>query len=122
MGENRIGMSEPVSAIDGARLIAEVRRGDEEALRRAYQVTFGHDLGRLVLAHHLQECGVGNALGTDDLKYRAGKHDGALQLALKAGFDQAAVAVAVLTDELEERADEGSSVYYDAALDDDLDG
>lgn len=101
-------MSEEPSAIDGQRLIFEVRRGDPDAIERAYKITFGHDLGRLVLAHHLAECGVGNPLGPDNLKYAAGRHDGALALALKAGFDQAAVAVAVLTDNLEERTDESS--------------
>jgi hypothetical protein len=64
-----------------------------------------------VLAHHLAECGVGNPLGVDNLKYAAGMHDGALQLAAKARFDQAALAVAVLTDQLEERTDEPSSSF-----------
>lgn len=116
-------MSEPPSAIDAARLIAEVRRNDSDAIERAYRFVFGNDLGRLVLAHHMADCGVGNTLGETNLKYRAGMHDGALQLALKAGFDQAAVAVAVLNDDLEERAtDERSSTFDYAALDDGVDG
>lgn len=115
-------MSEPISAIDGPALIAAIRLGDDEALARAYRAVFANDLGRLVLAHHLAECGVGNALGTDNLKYAAGKHDGALLLALKAGFDQAAVAVGVLTDNLEERSDARSSGFDYAPLDDELDG
>lgn len=112
-------MREDPSAFDAARLIADVRRGDETALAQAYKHTFGNALGRLVLAHHLVECGVGNALGAEGLKYAAGKHDGALQLASRAGFDQAAVAVAVLTDELEERSDDETSRY--PAADDMLD-
>jgi hypothetical protein len=106
-------MSEPApSAIDAVRLIDLVRRGDQVAIGQAYQLTFGNDLGRLVLAHHLAECGVGNPLGTENLKYAAGKHDGALLLALKAGFDQASVAVAVLTDNLEERANHETADYF----------
>lgn len=109
-------MSESPSAIDGARLIAEVRRGDPDALDRAYKMTFGHDLGRLVLAHHLHECGVGQPLGKKGLKYAAGKHDAAIDLAAKAGFDEAALAVAVLTDELEERTNDPSSNFNDAYI------
>lgn len=99
---------------DAARLIAEVRRGEPGAIEQAYKVTFGNDLGRLVLAHHLAECGVGNALGAEALKYKAGVHDAAISLASKAGFDQAAIAVGVLTDNLEERSDEQSSRFADA--------
>lgn len=115
-------MSGPLSAVDGRALAALIRQGDDDALKRAYKVTFGNDLGRLVLAHHLQECGVGNALGPSKLKYAAGKHDGALSLASKAGFDQAAIAVGVLTDELEETGHEGSEAFDYAALEPDLDG
>lgn len=108
-------MSDPadeyVPKFDAARLIAEIRRGDGRALEQAYAYTFGNELGRLVLAHHLAECGVGNALGAENLKYAAGKHDGALSLASKAGFDQASLAVAVLSDELEERATDETSQF-----------
>lgn len=87
---------------DPRALIAAVRKGDEGALRQAYETTFGNELGRLVLAHHLSESGVGGPLGRgEDLQYRAGMHDGALALAMKAGFDQATIATAVLTDNLE---------------------
>lgn len=116
-------MSETVSAIDGRALAALIRQGDGDALDRAYKVTFGNELGRLVLAHHLSECGVGNALGPDNLKYAAGMHDGALSLASKAGFDQAAIAVGVLTDELEERDHaEPESLNYVQLDEDDLRG
>ena len=107
--------TEAPQALDGARLIAEVRRGDPSAIDRAYVATFGHELGRLVLAHHMADCGVGNTLGAaeENLAYRAGMHDGALMLASRAGFDQAAIAVAVLTDQLEERSDDPSSSFGD---------
>lgn len=108
-------MSETHPAFDAARLIAEVRRGDGEAIDRAYKATFDNALGRLVLAHHLAECGVGNRLGAENLKYAAGMHDAALSLALKAGFDQASIAVAVLTDNLEERSTDETSRYEPAA-------
>ncbi len=105
---------------DAARLIADVRRGDPEAISEAYRRTFGHEMGRLVLAHHLADCGVGSALGHKQLKYAAGKHDAAILLASLAGFDQAALAVAVLTDNLEERSDDQSSNFADpVTLDDD---
>jgi hypothetical protein len=93
---------------DAVKLIADIRAGDGEAMAQAYRATFGGDLGRLVLAHHLQECGVGNALGDENLKYRAGRHDGALLLASKAGFDAVSIAVAVMTDQLEGNTDERS--------------
>lgn len=102
-------MSEATPAFDAVKLIADIRAGDPRALDGAYRVTFGTELGRLVLAHHLQDCGVGNALGGQDLAYRAGRHDGALALAAKAGFDAASIAVAVLTDQLQEPDNDGSS-------------
>ncbi|MGH6955296.1 MAG: hypothetical protein ACREEW_01370 [Caulobacteraceae bacterium] len=95
---------------DAARLIADVRKGDPAALAQAYKITFGHDLGRLVLAHHMAECGVGNALGgaqsAGALRYQAGRHDAALALASAAGFDQASIAVAVLSDTLQGTQDD----------------
>lgn len=109
-------MSEPISAIDGPALIAAVRAGNSEALERAYRMTFGHDMGRLVLAHHLWSCGVGQPLGTNNLKFAAGKIDAALELAAMAGFDASAVAVAVLTDDLEETGHEGSASFDYASL------
>lgn len=93
-------------AFDAARLIADLRAGDEAAVRRAYLATFGTDLGRLVLTHHMAECGVGNPLGPKKLKYAAGMHDGALKLAAMAGFDQSAINVAVISDNLEGRTDD----------------
>ena len=53
----------------------------------------------------MANCGVGNMLGQADsagqLRYQAGRHDAALELAAAAGFDQASIAVAILTDQLE---------------------
>lgn len=107
---------------DSARLIADVRKGDPQALADAYRHTFGHELGRLVLAHHLADCGVGSALGREDLEYAAGRHDAAIALASKAGFDQASLAVAVLTDTLEGATHDGPSYAYADTDPDALDG
>lgn len=100
---------------DAARLIADVRKGDPVALKQAYAVTFGNDLGRLVLAHHLAECGVGNALGvggsTREMAYQAGRHDAALQLVTAAALDQASLVVAILTDNLEGTTDDDAFNY-----------
>jgi hypothetical protein len=104
-------MSEPVINFDAAKLMADLRRGDAVAIEQAYRVTFGSDLGRLVLTHHLVECGFGEPLGDSGLKYKAGKIDGALMLAAMARIDPAALAVAQLTDTLEERHDHESSRY-----------
>jgi len=100
-------------AFDAARLIADLRRGDPGAIAQAYRITFAAELGRLVLAHHLAECGVGNALAPSatsgqTLFYAAGRHDGALLLATAAGYDQASLAVAVLTDQLEGTSDDAA--------------
>jgi hypothetical protein len=114
-------MSEPSSALDARALIAAVRQGDETALDRAYRLTFGHEMGRLVLAHHLAQCGVGDQLGAANLKYAAGKHDGALQLAAMAGFDPAAIAVGVLTGDLEESGHEEPERFaFDALADEEF--
>lgn len=91
---------------DVRKLIALVRQGDPAAVRQAYAVTFGSELGRFVLLHHLAECGVAQTQGrgttASDRDYAAGMHDAALQLAALAGFDQTAAAAVVLTDELTE--------------------
>lgn len=91
---------------DAARLIAGIRRQEPEALRQAYALTFNTEVGRIVLAHFLAECGVGQRQGTgattEDRHYAAGRHDAAIDLAAQAGFDGAALAVAVLTDGLTE--------------------
>lgn len=109
---------------DAARLIAEMRRGDPAAIEQAYRFTFGNDLGRLVLMHHLSQAGVGSVigphLGDGELRYAVGRHDAAIMLANAAGYDQAAIAAAVITDTLEGNDDERSAYTYAAApLDDD---
>lgn len=95
-------MSEEAPAFDAVKLLADLRAGDGARIAEAYKRTFGNDLGRFVLTHHLQECGVGNPLGPDVSGYQAGRHDAALALASIAGFDQSSIAVAVLSDSLEE--------------------
>lgn len=102
---------EALPALDARALIAKLR-GSTDAVRmaalldEAYRRTFAGELGRFVLAHHLMQCGVGRQFGRDatdqDLRYLAGMHDSAIDLAAQAGYDQAALATAVLTDTLEE--------------------
>jgi hypothetical protein len=101
--------------IDEVALAADVRRGDEVALGRAYRAVFGGPLGRLVLADFARACGVGARRGpgvtTEDRHYQAGMHDAALVIAAAAGVDQAALAVLAVTGKLEgsEDHDDGSS-------------
>lgn len=114
-------MPAEIIPFDAEKLVADIRKGDGTALQQAYRVTFGTEMGRIVLAHHLQECGVGNALGEKKLKYSAGRHDAALLLASKAGFDQASLAVAVLTDDLRGGNDNGDqSSRTEPRFDDDI--
>lgn len=103
-------------AFDAARLIADVRKGDPGALEQAYKVTFGNDLGRLALANFLASCGVGGRFGAGlsdaDLRYAAGRHDAAIELASLAQFDQAAIIAALATDILEGNSDEEPAFNY----------
>jgi hypothetical protein len=103
-----------VPAWDSVRLIEEMRKGNPEAVARAYRVTFGSELGRLVLADHAAEMSVGSVLGPNAGDYLVGKHDAAVELMHKAGFDQFSIAVAVLTDKLEGQTDDGSYRPTDA--------
>ena len=111
-------------AFDAARLIADVRKGEPEAIAQAYQRVFGNDMGRLVLAHHLATCGVGGRFGPDltdqQLRYAAGRHDAAIELATSALFDQAAIVVATLTDNLEGNSHEEPAFNYTPPSDDDF--
>ena len=106
---------------DHARLIADMRRGDPEAMAEAYRMTFGSDFGRLVLLDHLQKCGVGRQLGDESLKYKAGMIDGAISLCVAAGYDQVSLAATVLTDQLEENPDGAAFFHPETPDDDDLD-
>jgi hypothetical protein len=118
-------MTEDMPGFDAAALIAELRRGDEDAMARAYRYTFGGELGRRVLAHFLHQCGVGRVMKLGESArhdaYAAGQHDAGLALAQMAGFDQASIAVAVLSDNLEGNTDDrqfnfaaDGSQYFDA--------
>lgn len=103
-----------VQAWDSARLIALIRRGDDQAATEAYRRTFGTDLGRLVLVHFLAECGVGRFQGpasNEDRQYEAGRMDAAVKLMNAAGYDQASAAVMVLTDDLEGSGHERSGNF-----------
>lgn len=104
----------PAPKFDAKKLAAQIRgatEGDANALiNEAYARVFAGDLGRLVLAHHLMECGVGSIFGPEasdqQLRYQAGRHDSAIMLANTAGYDAAAISTAVLSDTLEEPEDE----------------
>jgi hypothetical protein len=96
---------------DHAALIAELRAGRADRLDHAYRLVFASELGRLVLADHLASCGFGDPLGADNLAYKAGMIDGALNLANKARFDRASLTVAIITDQLEGNQDEPAFNY-----------
>lgn len=100
----------PVQIVDTHALMARLRAQDPAAIAQAYRMTFGSDLGRLVLAHHLAASGVGQIFGPDmdpvESRYRQGRHDGALDLFSRAGFDLASAALMVMTGQLEGRDDE----------------
>lgn len=90
---------------DAARLMADLRGGDPEAVALAFNTVFDTGLGRLVLGLHLMDCGVGNIIGKpgmthDELAYAVGRHDAAVALASRV-FDPAALVVATFTGELE---------------------
>jgi hypothetical protein len=94
---------------DAARLMAELRENNPEAVAQAYSHVFDTGLGRLVLGLHLMDCGVGNRIGkpgmTDaELYYAVGRHDAAIELASKI-YDPASMAVSVITGKLEGKDD-----------------
>ena len=90
---------------DSKRLIAQVRGGDEGAIREAYRLTFGTELGRVVLLHMLAtigEIGQPRAGETpEQANHTNGRGFAVLQIAGLAGFDPVAVAAAGLTQTLE---------------------
>lgn len=106
-------------------LIAQLREGEKgnTAVNQAYRMVFGSELGRFVLLHHLMSCGVGRRMGVEatdvQLRYSAGMMDSAIMLANHAGYDEAAMAASVLTEEL---ADERypSDDQFGTILGDDL--
>lgn len=104
-------MAEAAPAFDVGKLIADVRKGGEP-VERAYRLLFDTELGRLVLAHHLAECGVGRRYGSEataaQLRYSTGMQDAALELARMAGFDHVDHAVAVMTDHSEGTTDDAA--------------
>lgn len=107
-------MSEPPK-FDVVALRAALRDADETVVLQAYQRVFAGEAGRLVLAHHLMSCGVGNPIiaSTDaELREAVGRHNAAIDLASKASFDQAAIAAAVLTGSLEETEHEDPALAH----------
>lgn len=90
---------------DSKRLIAHVRCGDEGAIREAYRLTFGTELGRVVLLHMLAtigEIGQPRAGETpEQANHTNGRGFAVLQIAGLAGFDPVAIAAAGLTQTLE---------------------
>ena len=99
------GELEPARGFDSARLIAEVRRGDDAAIREAYRVTFGTALGRVVLLHSLTTIGlVGQARTAEtpaESNHTNGRGYAVLTQAGLAGFDPVAIGAAGLTQTLE---------------------
>jgi hypothetical protein len=110
----------PKPKFDAARLIAAIREGAPnrgELLAQAHSVVFGSEMGRLVLLNFLAENGVGGIFGHEisdaQLRYQAGRHDAALELALAAGFDAVNVAAAVLTETLTQEPPYGAPFGHD---------
>lgn len=101
---------------DSHALIARVRAGDSEALAEAYRITFGHELGRLVLADVAQQAGIGGKyMGAPDpysIGHHQGGHDLAVDLLNSAGFDQASAIAMTMTGQLEGRDDEQSALPF----------
>lgn len=101
---------------DSHALIARVRGQDEEALKEAYRIVFGNELGRLVLADMAAMAGVGMKYGGAPDLYSVGFHQGGHDLALdvigRAGFDQASAISMVMTGQLEGRDDEQSAGVF----------
>lgn len=94
---------------DALALLAKLRSGGDERqayVDEAYRRVFAGDLGRFVLLHHLQSCGVGrrsgHAASIGELRYSSGMQDAAIQLANDAGYDEAALAAVLLTNDLPE--------------------
>jgi hypothetical protein len=110
--------------IEAARLISDLRAGHEEALAQAYKMTFGHLLGRLVLADFMRACGVGDTLGPHvdgpARHYQAGRHDAAIVLLRSAGYDQPSTVVAAFGGDLEERENEDPVAAYRPLDDEDF--
>jgi hypothetical protein len=96
---------EPAVGFDSARLIADVRKGDVNAIREACRIKFGDSLGRLILLHALSDIGgVGMPRGPEPpelANHNNGRAAAMLKLAELAGFDPTAIAAAGLTQVLE---------------------
>lgn len=88
-------MSEAIHPSEPEDLAARLRAGDDEALTQAYGICFGGQVGRIVLAHILRTAGLGKSrnheIGLEGRAYEDGRLDNALEIARRAGFDQAAV-------------------------------
>ncbi len=101
---------------DRERVLAVLREGgeDREAMMgMAYAMTFGTELGRVVLMDVLERAGVGALVPvhvTDaQLRYQVGRMNAAIELAGNAGLDQAAIAAAIIEGQLEESRHDRSS-------------
>lgn len=109
---------EPARGFDSARLIADVRRGDDAAIREAYRLTFGSALGRVVLLHSLTTIGlVGQARVAEtpaESNHTNGRGYAVLTQAGLAGFDPVAIGATGLTQILEGADYERSYSHPDA--------
>ena len=107
-------MSDPVDIVfDDVALAAQLRSSGEQRealIAQAYARVFNNELGRLVLAHHLAECGVGAirgpGLNLEQRAYMDGAADAAIKLSVFAHYDDADRAVMILTDELKGPTDD----------------
>jgi hypothetical protein len=123
-------LSDAAPVIDVPYLLAMVRQGESApaglaATRQAYRAVFGSELGRFVLLHHLMACGVGRRLGAQaragQLRYSAGMMDSAIMLANEAGYDEAALAASVLSQELVDERNPPDAGFGVVTADDDTD-
>lgn len=123
-------MTDAAPVIDVPYLLAMARQGEAApaglaATRQAYRMVFGSELGRFVLLHHLMACGVGRRIGPDAsdaaLRYSAGMMDSAISLANEAGYDEAAIAASVLTQELVDERNPPDAGFGTILGDDDTD-
>ncbi|MFC5346272.1 hypothetical protein ACETK8_15810 [Brevundimonas staleyi] len=109
---------EPARGFDSARLIADVRLGDQDAIREAYRRTFGTAMGRVVLLHALASIGeIGAPRGAEspeENNHKNGRGYAVLTMANLAGFDPVAVAAAGLTQTLEGADYERSYTHPDS--------
>lgn len=90
---------------DHARLVADLKADDGEAVAYAYAQAFAGPVGQLVLTHQLAEAGVGSPRDPKMTALERADHDGAARHALRlltlAGYGRMSAAHAIAADVLE---------------------